>query len=159
MNLAKSYGSITDTKVLLIDCDLDAPELHRYLNIPCKPGLTDFLSNRNSFSEICRYNREDNYYVITSGTKVSNLSVFLSSKSFRDLLEKLEEEFNYIIIDTAPVLQVKNACSFASYTDGIVIVTRAAQTTKPNLKLTIETLQETETIILGVLLNDVNYMK
>ncbi|HHT25393.1 MAG TPA: CpsD/CapB family tyrosine-protein kinase [Clostridiaceae bacterium] len=159
LNLARSYGSITENKVLLIDCDLHAPKLHRYLNIPSKPGLTDFLSNKNNFTEVCSYNRQENFYVITSGTKVPSSSVFLSGKSFRNLLEKLEKQFNYIIIDTPPVLQVTDACSFAAYTDGVVIVTRAAESTKPNLKLTIDTLTKAQATILGVILNDVDFTK
>ena len=138
---------------------MHAPKLHRYLNIPNKPGLTDFLSNKSTFSESCIYNQKENFYVMTSGTRVPNPSVFLSGKLFQSFLKKLGEQFDYIIIDTPPVLQITDASSFATHTDGVVIVARADHSTKPALKLTIETLGKAQAIILGVILNDVDFTK
>jgi Mrp family chromosome partitioning ATPase len=71
----------------------------------------------------------------------------------------LGEQFDYIIIDTPPVLQITDASSFATHTDGVVIVARASQSTKPALKLTIETLEKAQATILGVILNDVDFTK
>jgi Mrp family chromosome partitioning ATPase len=71
----------------------------------------------------------------------------------------LEKQFDYIIIDTPPVLQVTDVSSFASHTDGVVIVTRAGESTKPELKKTIETLEKAQATILGVILNGVDYTK
>jgi Mrp family chromosome partitioning ATPase len=71
----------------------------------------------------------------------------------------LRKQFDYIIIDTPPVLQVTDACSFAAHTDGVVIVTRAGQSTKPALKQTIETLEKAQATILGTILNDVDFSK
>ncbi|MDI9460884.1 MAG: CpsD/CapB family tyrosine-protein kinase [Bacillota bacterium] len=159
VNLARSFGSIHENKVIILGCDLHAPKLHRYLNIPNKPGLTDFLSNKNTFSESCIYNQKENFYVMPSGTRVPNPSVFLSGKLFQSFLKKLGEQFDYIIIDTPPVLQITDASSFATHTDGVVIVARASQSTKPALKLTIETLEKAQATILGVILNDVDFTK
>ena len=159
LNLARAFGNIYENKVIVIDCDLHAPKLHRYLNLPSKPGLTDFLSDKNSFSESCVYNQKENFYVMTCGTRVPNSTVFLSGKLFQNFLKMLEKQFDYIIIDTPPVLQVTDVCSFASHTDGVVIVTRAGESTKPELKQTIETLEKAQATILGVILNGVDYTK
>lgn len=159
LNLARAFGNIYENKVIVIDCDLHAPKLHRYLNLPSKPGLTDFLSDKNSFSESCVYNQKENFYVMTSGTRVPNSTVFLSGKLFQNFLKMLEKQFDYIIIDTPPVLQVTDVSSFASHTDGVVIVTRAGESTKPELKKTIETLEKAQATILGVILNGVDYTK
>ncbi len=159
LNLARAFGNIYENKVIVIDCDLHAPKLHRYLNLPSKPGLTDFLSDKNSFSEACVYNQKENFYVMTSGTRVPNSTVFLSGKLFQNFLKMLEKQFDYIIIDAPPVLQVTDVCSFASHTDGVVIVTRAGESTKPELKQTIETLEKAQATILGVILNGVDYTK
>ncbi|MGI6121073.1 MAG: tyrosine-protein kinase family protein [Saccharofermentanales bacterium] len=159
INLARAFGNIQENKVIVVDCDLHAPKLHRYLNVPNKPGLTDFLSNKNTFPESCFYNQKENFHVMTSGTRVPNSTVFLSGKLFRSFLRMLRKQFDYIIIDTPPVLRVTDACSFAAHTDGVVIVTRAGQSTKPALKQTIETLEKAQATILGIILIDVDFSK
>ena len=152
LNLARSFGSIKENRVILVDCDLHAPKIHRFLNIPGKPGLTDFLTNKTTFLESCVYNDEENFYIMTSGTKVPNPSVFFSGSIFKSFLKELEEQFDYVIIDTPPVLQVTDVASFAIHVDGVILVVRAGESKKPELKRTMETLEKAQANILGVIL-------
>lgn len=159
INLASSFASVLDKRVLLVDCDLHAPKVHRRLHIPNQPGLTDYLLKQSQFKESSYYNTHTNLHVMTSGTRVPNPTVFLSGQPFRNFLDEMREKFDYVIIDTPPVLQSTDASSFAAHTDGVALVTRSNQSTVPDLRAALETLNKAQANILGIILNDADYTK
>lgn len=158
-NLARAFAQVEDSKVLIIDCDMHKPKVHRFFKINNTPGLSDYLAKKNTLPECIAKDSEYNVFVLSSGTTVPNPTVYLGSKSFKAMLKYLQTQFDFIIIDTPPVLVFADACSFANETDGVVLVTRANQSNIPELKAAQETLLKVKAQVLGVLLNDVVYKK
>lgn len=154
MNLAITFAQ-TGSKVLIIDADMRKPKVHRAFNISSAPGLSDKLSG---FANECIYEiSKDNLYILTAGTIPPNPAELLVSEAMDNLINELEEKFDYIFIDTPPVGVVTDAVIVSNKIMGTVIVTRQNVTTKDNLKDTIETLERTGGKILGIIFNDVDF--
>ncbi len=157
--LALSFAQLKENRVLIIDCDLHAPRVHRFFNVQQQPGLSDYFVGKAKLSNCVFFSEEYNLYVMPSGTKTLAPTIFFSSKNFQEFVNMLSERFDYIILDTPPVLMVSDAISFASYTDGVVLVTRANQSKSNELKEAISFLELAHARVLGVILNDVEVSK
>ena len=158
-NLARAFAQVEESKVLIIDCDLHKPKVHQFFKIKNVPGLSDYLAKKKTLPECIAKDSVYNVFVLSSGTLVPNPTVYLGSKNFKTLLKYLQTQFDFIIIDTPPVLVLADACAFAGETDGVVLVTRANVSKLPDLKAAQETLLKVKAQVLGVLLNDVVYKK
>ena len=93
----------TGVKVLLIDCDLRKGSLHKPFYLKKTPGLTDSLSGMKSDEEVIQDSGYDNLQIISSGSIAPNPTELLSSVQMEDLIKDLEDEYDYILLDSAPV--------------------------------------------------------
>jgi protein-tyrosine kinase len=152
-NLAQSIVQQAERRVLMIDADLRAPQLHVALGAPNRPGLTDYLRGEvNEFAAIQRGARE-NLFFIPAGTMVSNPSELLLGQKMKDLLDLLTPVFDWIIIDSPPALPVHDASVLADLTDGVLLVVRAGSTDAEAAERAAEEFREKN--LLGVVLNRV----
>ena len=119
-NLAISMSD-TEKKVLLIDCDIRKPSLHKKFKISNSKGLTELIMGRSSFDEVS-YKYNENLTVITSGSKVPNPSELLASEVMNIFLQEARENFDYVVIDTPPVQLVTDAQILSSKADGTLLV-------------------------------------
>jgi capsular exopolysaccharide synthesis family protein len=127
-NLAQSIVQQAERRVLMIDADLRAPQLHVALGAPKGPGLADYLRGEvNEFAAIQRGARE-NLFLISAGSEVSNPSELLLSQRMKDLLDLVTPAFDWIIIDSPPAVPVHDASILADLTDGVLLVVRAGST-------------------------------
>ena len=106
-NLALSFAQ-QDKKVLVIDCDLRKPALHKMFKLSNFKGLSDVIVG-NSDLEKAMYNYRDNFDILTSGKIPPNPSEILASNAMTMLLEKLKTMYDIIIIDSAPLQAVTDA--------------------------------------------------
>lgn len=143
VNLAITLAE-TGSKVILIDCDLRKPTIHKYLHINTKAmgGLTNILAKRANIDECTAYLSDLKIYAITSGPIPPNPAELLTSDRMAELMAKLSECYDYIIIDTPPVSVVTDAAVMSKQSDGVIFVLRqnftkieAAQTAKKNLEI------------------------
>ncbi|OQX85568.1 MAG: hypothetical protein B6D55_07205 [Candidatus Omnitrophica bacterium 4484_70.2] len=158
VNLAMSLASETETRVLLIDGDLRNGLIHKLLNIEAEPGLSTILINDYEWTVGLHPTRKENLFVIPRG-KISPISSeLLSSRKMHIILEKLREEnFNYIIIDTPPLLSFADAQLVTQFTDGIIIVVEANHTKAEVVKKAKELCEQANNKILGFILTKVDY--
>jgi capsular exopolysaccharide synthesis family protein len=153
INLAHSIQQMK--KTLLIDADMRRPMVHRAKKIEQpRPGLAALMTGEASFEE-AHEEMEDGLHVIPSGTVPANPLELLSSQKFRDLIAKLQEEYDVIIIDSAPALAVSDALVVAQLADAQVYVIRADATPYQAAEQGIKRLRRANAPLLGCVLNQV----
>lgn len=150
-NLALSFAQ-QDKKVLVIDCDLRKPALHKMFKLSNFKGLSDVIVG-NSDLEKTMYNYRDNFDILTSGKIPPNPSEILASNAMTMLLEKLKTMYDIIIIDSAPLQAVTDAQIISNKVDGTLLVIRAGLTKREAILQAKELLNQVNAKILGVVLN------
>lgn len=141
-----------DKKVILVDCDLRRPSIHKKFKVSNLAGLSDVIIGKSDLSKVMhRYNK--NLVLLTSGKIPPNPSEMLSSKSMENLLEKLRENFDYVILDTPPVQAVTDSQILSTKADGTILVVRAERTKKESVNNAINLLKKVNANIIGTVLN------
>ena len=149
----------SNKKVLLIDLDLRNPHVHRLLKLKGTPGLTNYLSGFNAFEEIVCREVYPNLDVIPAGTISPNPSEMVGSEGMAELLTKLREKYDFIILDTPPLNVVSDALSMLHSTDGVVLVVRPKYTARKEIQRAIASVEFVKGKILGVIVNGVDMEK
>jgi protein-tyrosine kinase len=152
VNLAFSFARDAGRRVILIDCDLRRPSLHRYLGTQSHPGVIDFL-NGGTLKPYCYMRRLRNLFVMTSGGEADNPVGLLSSERMRELLQYLRTEFDTILIDSPPIHPISDARILCDLADGTVLVVRRGKTPYGTIEKTLESVVRKK--LIGAVLNDV----
>ncbi len=150
-NLAVAFSQ-DEKKVLLIDCDLRKPSVHKQFRISNNIGLSDVVMDNSKIKKAI--NKHNEYLdILPSGKIPPNPSELLGSKVMENLLNELQKEYDIIIIDTPPVQAVTDSQILSTKVDGVILVVRAERTKKDSVKLAKESLQKVKANIIGVVLN------
>lgn len=152
-NLAQSIVRQPDRKVLLIDADLRASRLHQVLGAPRSPGLSDYLTGEADEFRVVQKGSDANLCFIPGGREVPNPSELLMNDRLKKLLELMTPLFDWIILDTPPVLPVHDASMMADFCDGVLFVVRAGMTDHEMAAKATAEFQDRN--LLGVVLNRV----
>lgn len=139
--------------VLLVDADLRRPSVAKRLQLDNELGLTDILTKRGTLADLA-IPASSNLWVLPSGTIPPNPSELLGSIAMSQLLSLAEREFDYVIIDTPPVIPVTDAVVVASQTGGAILVSRAGVTKRSQIQSSIELLESGMAPTVGLVLND-----
>ncbi|MCU4504093.1 polysaccharide biosynthesis tyrosine autokinase [Acinetobacter sp. WU_MDCI_Abxe161] len=153
-NLATIFAQ-GNKRVLLIDADMRRGYMHKYFDVDVKPGLSELLSGQADFQQVLHKTQVANLDVITRGKSPTNPSEILSSSQFKDLLEKVQSEYDHIIIDTPPVLAVTDGIIISQYTGVNLIVARYAKSQMKELELTLNRFEQAGVKVNGFILNDI----
>ncbi len=127
-NLAQVIVRQPDRRVLLIDADMRCPRLHFALGAPKGPGLTEYLRGEARLEEIVQHGGHENLCFVPAGSEVTNPGELAASQGLKKLLQIVTPLFDWVIIDTPPVLPVSDAQVMADLADGVLLVVRAAST-------------------------------
>lgn len=127
-NLAHSFIRQTERRVLLIDADLRASRLHLSLGAPEKPGLADYLDGDADEFQVTQVGPEGNLCLIPGGKRTADPSGLLHSARMKQLVEKMSQLFDWVIIDSPPAVAVHDASVLADMCDGVLFVVRAGAT-------------------------------
>lgn len=147
----------SDVKVVLIDADMRKPRLHRVFELENTKGLSTFLSGNAEFDDgLIQPTTIDNLDIIAAGPVPPNPAELLTSYRFQDLLHGLYPLYNFIVIDTPPVLGIADPLIISSRTDGVIMVVRSGQTSKEAVHEAKRLLLSVNAKILGVVLNSVD---
>lgn len=147
--------AMSNKRVLLIDFDLRKGYLHRVFNLPEAKGLADYLTGVMPLAEIIKPTQNANLDVITSGYILPNPSELLMSVDHKIALNELNERYDYIIIDTPPVLSVTDAAIIGQYAGTTLLVAKYAVSTIKEIELAAQRLAGSRIRIQGVILNGV----
>lgn len=140
-------------RVLLIDGDLRKPRLHEVFRISNRTGLVNVLAGGEDPSEVLVTVGVPNLNIIPSGPVPPNPSELLSSDRMRELLRRARGRFDFVIVDTPPVLAVTDATIIGSMTDGVVLCLRAGKVLREDARTCRDRLVMAEVKILGSVLN------
>jgi tyrosine-protein kinase Etk/Wzc len=151
-NLAITLAS-TGSRTVLIDGDLRRPQQHRAFRIIQEPGLTDVLVGETDLSEVIRPDLSDNLDVVPAGKIPPNPSELLGSDAMRRVIDDLRRDYEYIIMDTPPLLPVTDAVVAAAASDATVVVLRSGKTEEVAALRAYEQLDRVKARVAGVVLN------
>ena len=143
-------------RVVIIDADLRKPRQHKIFKIKNINGLTNYLTSNIDLRSILKETAVPHLSLINAGPVPPNPSELLGSEKMAGLLLKLKEGFDYIFIDTPPILAVTDAIVLAPRTDGIILIIWGGKTPREALKRVKEKLDLMKIKSLGVILNRVN---
>lgn len=149
--------AFSDAKVVLVDADVRKGRVARFFKRKSAPGLADYLSGQVSLDDITHKDHEnENFNFITCGTHSPRPYELLESDEMKNLVKELKQKYDYVIIDTPPLLVVSDALAIANQTDGVVVVSRHQTSYLGDIAKTLETLKFAKANVLGVVVNDYN---
>jgi polysaccharide biosynthesis transport protein len=124
LQLSASLAASSTHRVLLVDGDIRHPKTHSLLNTELSPGLTDVLAAKSPWKDAIRKRGTDRLYCLTAGKLLASPHVVFSNNKFERLISDLRPYFQYIIIDTPPVLSASEALLMAKVADECVLCAR-----------------------------------
>jgi len=157
VNLAMAMSQV-DQSVLLIDSDLRKPRIHKIFGLDNSKGLSTYLASAPG-AGITSHEVSPHLHVVTSGPIPPNPSELLGSARMQDLLAELNERFDIIIWDSAPLLTVTDSLILSKALDGTVVIARAGQTTHEMIGRGLKSLSDIEAHFLGIIINGVDLNK
>lgn len=153
-NLANVYAMI-GKKVLLIDLDLRKPTVHKKLGIRNQQGINDYLSGVASFGEVVR-KYDENFYVITSGTKTKYYTELLHSERLKVFLKEMKSKFDLILIDCPPVSALSDGLIISTLSDATIMVVKYNHIDRREVKRTYEQLLAVNANVIGSVMTNVD---
>jgi len=158
LNLAVSFAQL-EKKVLVIDCDLRRPKLHKIFNLPNQVGLVTSLVKKVPIKELISPTKIPNLFLLSSGPLPPNPAELIASQRMQDLIGELKMLFDYVIIDTAPLLAVTDASILGTLVDSLVFVSKASSTSRDEVARALQMLNQNNIKPLGTLFNDYDFTK
>ncbi|WP_281336384.1 GumC family protein [Flavobacterium eburneipallidum] len=159
-NLAATMA-LSGVKVLLIGMDFRNPKLNEYIDLPNNSGLTDYLSSNKAILSdyIHKTAGFENFYVLPAGVIPPNPTELLMSKKVKELFIQFKNEYDYIIVDMAPVSLVSDTLMLSKYADATVYVCRAGVLDKRMIHIPKMIYKEGKLKNMSLVLNDTKMNK
>lgn len=158
INLAVTLAAQSSTRVLLIDADLRRPRLDSIFDMDGSYGLSTFLAGASD-QDIIREGPVPNLSVIPAGPVPPNPSELLGARRMDELIDSLREQFDFIVIDSPPLLAVTDGLLLSKFVDGTIVVIKAGKSTHEIVSRAIKSLNDIESRIIGSVLNAVDIKK
>ena len=156
-NLAIALAQ-SGNSVLLVDCDMRKPSIHKKFKISNAAGTAELLLRKKLFEEVAnKYN--ENLTIITAGKIPPNPSEMLASRAMTAFIEEMKKEFKYIILDTPPLQAVTDAQVLSTKADGVLLVVRAGSTKREMVLNSVDLIKKVHGKIIGTVLNGVENKK
>lgn len=158
INLALSFAQM-GKKVLVIDADLRKPQMHNVFNIDNQIGLSNLLGGMAELKDAVRDIPREQISIMTSGHIPPNPAELLSSKRMKELIEQLEETYEYIFIDTPPINMVTDAVTFSDCISGLILVAKQDNSTYKDIETALNKLALGKVKLLGFILTGEKRLK
>ncbi len=154
VNLALMFAQ-SNVKIILVDADIRKGRVARFFKRKSVPGLADYLSGQCSLKEIVHISHlNPSLSYITCGTHSPKPYELLESAEMKGLLEELKKEYDYVLIDTPPVLLVSDALALTNEIDGGILVCRQQISYISDITRALNILEFSKVNVLGVVVND-----
>jgi len=151
INIALALAE-ADHNVILVDGDLRRPRLAKYLDVLGSVGVSTVLSGGAPLNEVLQKTKFPNLSVLAAGPTPPNPSELLGSLAAEKMLAELRAQFDYVIIDSAPLLAVTDGAILAAKSDGALVAVRAGKTRRDQLTHAIGMLNDVGATLLGSIL-------
>ena len=154
-NLAAALAH-NGAKVLAVDADLRRPTLHQHFGLQKTPGLSDLLVGKSTASQAIQTTRINGLQLLACGYQPPNPAELLGSPMMKQVVEALRSHYEWILIDSPPLLAMADTAVLASVVEGVVLVLAADSTPKPLVGRALDQIQSVGGRVVGVILNRVN---
>jgi succinoglycan biosynthesis transport protein ExoP len=154
VNLSTALSQ-SGSRVILVEADLRRPRVTGYMGLVGGAGLTNVLAGTADLEEVVQQWADSKLMVLAAGPMPPNPSEMLGSAQMRTLVGALRESYDYVLIDTPPLLPVTDATVLSVVADGTLLTTRYGRTRRDQLAEAVATLARVESKLLGVVLNRV----
>ena len=142
-----------DKKVIVLDCDLRKPRMHKLFQVSNELGITSVIAKNYKLDEVVQCIDElPNLHLITCGPIPPMPSELLSSEKMQNVLDELAKRYDYVLVDTPPVLSVTDAAQLASKVDGLILNVAIGETQIEAIQRAKKSLEKVGANILGVIL-------
>jgi capsular exopolysaccharide synthesis family protein len=156
LNLATALAQC-GARVLLIEADLRHPRLHQVLGMYNRPGLSDYLAGQHDeLDDLIRHVDAAGLAFLPSGAPSPNPAELLGSSRMRALLRTCRERYDFVVVDTPPVLPVTDAVVIGRRSDGVVLVVKGSDTPRELVRRAHDRLVQTGIRCLGTIVNNVD---
>jgi protein-tyrosine kinase len=152
-NLAQVMVRQQGRRALVIDADLRNPGMHRHLGAKQSPGLSEYLMGESDEFSIMQRGPMENLFFVSAGRSVAGAPELLSNGRLKLFLQRVEPLFDWIILDSPPVIPVSDSTLLANFSDGVLMVVRANVTPSDLARRAREEFQDK--LLLGVVLNGI----
>jgi capsular exopolysaccharide synthesis family protein len=153
-NLAISIAQ-SGKRVLLVDADFRRPKLHKLFGVKPTVGMCSVLTGQTELPDAIQPTEVENLWVLTSGPRPSNPSELLTSRRFEEMLQVLREQYDFVLVDTPPILVVTDPSAVAARVDGVILTFRLTKRTRFEAHRATEQLSSVSANVLGVVVNGV----
>ncbi len=143
--------------VLVIDADMRRPAVHRVFGLKRTHGLSTYLSSEVPIDQLIQPTHVANLWVMASGTIPPNPTELVSSEKMRDLIQRLSQKFDHILIDSPPILNVTDPVVISTLTDGVVLVVQSGRSKRSFVRRAHRELAQVGAKVFGVVLNNVDF--
>lgn len=140
-----------DHDVVLVDGDLRRPSLANYLDLVGTTGFSTVLAGRASIADVLQITRFPRLFALTSGAVPPNPSELLGSLAAQKVLSELRSRFDYVVVDSSPLLAVTDAAILAANADGVLLVARFGETKTDQLAQAVRNLGDVDAALLGAI--------
>jgi protein-tyrosine kinase len=151
VNLALAEAQLEGNPTLLIDCDFRRPVVHNLFQLERSPGMTDFLTGKARLEDCIRRIANTNLYILPAGQAVINPLELLNLREMKVLIDQLQRVFNWVILDSPPLLFAADANLLSTLCSGTVLVVRIGATTIDSVTRAMQSLCENN--VLGIIVN------
>jgi polysaccharide biosynthesis transport protein len=153
-NLATTI-SMNNQRVILIDCDLRKARVHKVLEVDNSDGLSTYLAGASEKVTVIEDSETLGYSFIPAGPAPPNPAELLNSDRFKSLITTLEQEYDFILLDSPPVMNVTDSLLLSKLVDGMIIVCRSGETNYDMLTSGLKLLNNIKAPILGCIINGI----
>jgi capsular exopolysaccharide synthesis family protein len=153
-NLAITLAS-AGSRVLLVDADLRKGALHERFGVPAEPGLAEVLSKGAAWETIVQATKFSNLFILPAGAFTANSSELFIGEATKRFLRDAAGKYDYVILDTVPVMAADDVTSLAPQVDGVLFVIRAVFTSARVARASLESLYQRQVRVLGLVFNAV----
>jgi succinoglycan biosynthesis transport protein ExoP len=157
-NLAVSFSQL-GMSVLVIDCDLRRPSIHKYFSLTRDNGLVDVLTHDLEPTEAIQKSAVENVDVLSAGSPSTTPAELLQSSKFDNLLDVMKDKYDIVLLDTPPVLAVSDPLVVAAKVSGVAVVFKAATARKSEVSNTLRRLASAGGSVVGSVINTIGVSK
>ena len=146
-------------RVLLVECDIRRRTFRHYFDLPVRGGLLSVLSGANSFEDVVHFDKNSGLYILPGEESSVNAADIFASHRFTDFIKQMRQEFDFIFIDTPPVLAVPDARVIARNSDAVIFCVHWNKTARDNVLEGLRFFAQIHIKVAGLVLSKVNVNK
>ena len=155
-NIAITFANM-GKRTLLLDTDMRRPVLHRIFDLQKDPGMSHYLAGvERDFDKMIQKTDVENLFVVSAGITPPNPSELMGSKKMAELLDRLEQEWDMVLLDSPPIVAVTDASMISQEVDAMVMVIKAGETDREAFLRAVKSLIGIQVPLAGVVVNGIS---